>query len=96
VVLRCARVVQAGNVQGTATPAASARGHNRAKETAMGGQRDDDRTDPGRHREAGTPAEPKPSARPTWGEQTPDLDRQRGEGGGGTSSDSDGQRMDDQ
>ena len=31
--------------------------------------------------------------RPTWGEQTPDLDRQRCEGGGGTSSDSDGQQQ---
>jgi hypothetical protein len=31
--------------------------------------------------------------RPTWGEQTPDLDRQRSEGGGGTSSDSDGQHQ---
>ena len=29
--------------------------------------------------------------RPTWGEQTPDLDQQRNIGGGGTSSDSDGQ-----
>ena len=32
--------------------------------------------------------------RPTWGEQTPELDRQRAEGGGGTSSDSDGQQQD--
>ena len=31
--------------------------------------------------------------RPTWGEQSSELDRQRGEGGGGTSSDSDGQRQ---
>lgn len=64
----------------------------------MGGrQRDDsDRPNAGRQQQAGTPTDPKPRARPTWGEQTPDLDRQRGEGGGGTSSDSDGQRMDDQ
>ena len=33
--------------------------------------------------------------RPTWGEQTPDKDKQRTVGGGGTSSDSDGQRQDD-
>ena len=31
--------------------------------------------------------------RPTWGEQTPELDRERSEGGGGSSSDSDGQRQ---
>jgi hypothetical protein len=31
--------------------------------------------------------------RPTWGEQTPDMDRQRAVGGGGTSSDSDGQQQ---
>ena len=31
--------------------------------------------------------------RPTWGEQTPELDRQRSEGGGGSSSDSDGQQQ---
>jgi len=32
--------------------------------------------------------------RPTWGEQTPDKDQERTVGGGGTSSDSDGQRQD--
>jgi hypothetical protein len=31
--------------------------------------------------------------RPTWGEQTPEMDRQRAVGGGGTSSDSDGQQQ---
>ena len=31
--------------------------------------------------------------RPTWGEQTPELDRQRSEGGGGSRSDSDGRRQ---
>ena len=36
---------------------------------------------------------PTQQPRPTWGEQTPDLDRQRAEGGGGTSSDSDGQQQ---
>ncbi len=37
-----------------------------------------------RHSQTQTP-------KPTWGEQTPELDRQRAVGGGGTSSDSDGQ-----
>lgn len=31
--------------------------------------------------------------RPTWGEQTPDKDQERAVGGGGTSSDSDGQEQ---
>jgi hypothetical protein len=31
--------------------------------------------------------------KPTWGEQTPDKDRERAVGGGGTSSDSDGQQQ---
>ena len=31
--------------------------------------------------------------RPTWGEQTPNRDRERAVGGGGTSSDSDGQQQ---
>lgn len=31
--------------------------------------------------------------RPTWGEQTPERDRERAVGGGGSSSDSDGQQQ---
>ena len=33
--------------------------------------------------------------RPTWGEQTPENDKQRAIGGGGSSSDSDGQQLTD-
>jgi hypothetical protein len=43
----------------------------------------------------GTPEQQTQKPKPTWGEQTPSLDRQRGEGGGGTSSDSDGQEQQD-
>ena len=31
--------------------------------------------------------------KPTWGEQTPEMDQQRTIGGGGSSSDSDGQQL---
>jgi hypothetical protein len=46
-------------------------------------QQDDER--PGR--------DPTQQPHPTWGEQTPDKDQERAVGGGGTSSDSDGQQL---
>ena len=47
------------------------------------------------HQEEGASAEKSQTQqpRPTWGEQTPELDQQRAVGGGGSSSDSDGQKQ---